>query len=101
MYVLIIAHPMNGCQGCKASKEERRTISKIHAKRRIVGVGTLQDGSIPNVPLPRVVPRVQSARPSAIALPPGIPIPGYLQVPIWIPMLPRIGSILGFSQRIL
>jgi hypothetical protein len=64
-------------------------------------VGTLQDGYICNVPLPRVVPRVQSARPTAIALPPGIPIPGYLQGPTWIPTLPRIGSILGFSQRIL
>ena len=64
-------------------------------------VGTLQDGYIRNVPLPRVVPRDQSASPTSIALPAMIPVPGYLQLPSWIPTLPRIGSILGFSQRIL
>jgi hypothetical protein len=33
----------------------------------------------------------------------GIPLPGYLHlhVPIWIPTLPKLGSILGFSQRLL
>ncbi len=61
----------------------------------------LKDGYVRNVPLPRVVHKVQSARPTAIALPPRIPLPGYLPVPNWIPTLPRIGNILGFSQRIL
>jgi len=28
-------------------------------------------------------------------------IPGYLNVPSWIPTLPKLGSILGFSQRLL
>ena len=64
-------------------------------------VGTLQDGYIHNVPLPRVVPREQSASPTSIAPPAMIPVPGYLQLPSWIPTLPRIGSVLGFSQRIL
>ena len=64
-------------------------------------VGTLQDGYIRNVPLPRVVPREQSASPTSIAPPTMIPVPGYLQLPSWIPTLPRIGSVLGFSQRIL
>jgi hypothetical protein len=63
-------------------------------------VGTLKDGYIHNVPLPRV-PQEQSASPTSIAPPSGIPLPGYLQLPSWIPMLPRIGSILGFSQRVL
>ncbi len=62
-------------------------------------VGTLQDGYIRNVPLPRV-PQEQSASPTLIAPPPGIPLPGYLQLPSWIPTFPKIGSILGFSQRI-
>jgi hypothetical protein len=31
----------------------------------------------------------------------GIPVPGYLHVPSWIPTLPKLGSILGFSQRLL
>jgi hypothetical protein len=31
----------------------------------------------------------------------GIPIPGYLPVPSWIPTLPKLSSILGFSQRLL
>jgi hypothetical protein len=43
-------------------------------------VGTLKDGYICNVPLPRV-PQEQSARPTSIAPPPGIPLPGYLQLP--------------------
>ncbi len=61
-------------------------------------VGTLKDGYVRNVPLPRV-PQIQSAR----HIPPkaGIPIPGYLHVPSWIPTLPKLGSILGFSQRLL
>jgi hypothetical protein len=43
-------------------------------------VGTLKDGYIRNVPLPRV-PQEQSASPTLIAPPPGIPLPGYLQLP--------------------
>ena len=68
-------------------------------------VGTLQDGYVRNVPLPRV-PQIQSAKQIAqsakqIAPKAGIPIPGYLHVPSWIPTLPKLGSILGFSQRLL
>jgi hypothetical protein len=67
-------------------------------------VGTLQDGYVHNVPLPRV-PQIQSASPTtsheAIAPKAGIPIPSYLHVPSWIPTLPKLGSILGFSQRLL
>jgi hypothetical protein len=67
-------------------------------------VGTLKDGYVRNVPLPRV-PQIQSASPTTshelIAPKIGITLPGYLQVPSWIPTLPKIGSILGFSQRLL
>ena len=68
-------------------------------------VGTLKDGYVRNVPLPRV-PQIQSAKqiaPSAKQIAPkaGIPLPGYLHVPSWIPTLPKLGSILGFSQRLL
>ena len=67
-------------------------------------VGTLKDGYVRNVPLPRV-PQIQSASPMTshelIAPKAGIPIPGYLHVPSWIPTLPKLGSILGFSQRLL
>jgi hypothetical protein len=80
-------------------------------------VGTLKDGCVRNVPLPRVpvllpgvplllprVPQIQSASPTTshelIAPKAGIPLPGYLHVPSWIPMLPKLGSILRFSQRL-
>jgi hypothetical protein len=67
-------------------------------------VGTLKDGYVCNVPLPRV-PQIQSASPTtsreSIAPKAGIPLPGYLHVPSWIPTLPKLGSILGFSQRLL
>jgi len=67
-------------------------------------VGTLKDGYVCNVPLPRV-PQIQSASPTTshelIAPKARIPIPGYLHVPSWIPTLPKLGSILGFSQRLL
>ena len=67
-------------------------------------VGTLKDGYVRNVPLPRV-PQIQSASPmtsrETIATKAGIPLPGYLHVPSWIPTLPKLGSILGFSQRLL
>jgi hypothetical protein len=63
-------------------------------------VGTLKDGYVHNVPLPRV-PQIQSASHELIAHKAGIPLPGYLHVPSWIPMLPKLGSILGFGQRVL
>ena len=70
----------------------------------VVSVGTLKDGYVRNVPLPRV-PQRQSASPTtsreSIAPKTGIPLPGYLHVPSWIPTLPKLGSILGFSQRLL
>jgi hypothetical protein len=67
-----------------------------------VTVGTLKDGYVCNVPLPRV-PRIQSAKliaPSRCSQT-GIPLPDYSPVTGWIPTLPKLGSILGFSQRIL
>jgi hypothetical protein len=82
-------------------------------------VGTLKDGYVRNVPLPRV-PRIQSTKLIATSRcsqtqvdadeytsdtskcsQTGIPLPDYLQVSSWIPTLPKLGSILGFSQRIL
>jgi hypothetical protein len=55
-------------------------------------VGTLKDGYVRNVPLPRV-PQIQSAKritPSAKQTAPkaGIPIPGYLHVPVGFPRYP-------------
>ena len=77
----------------------------VSASRELVpSVGTLKDGYVRNVPLPRV-PQIQSASPTtsreAIAPKAGIQLPGYLHVPSWIPTLPKIGSILGLSQRLL
>ncbi len=75
-------------------------------------VGTLKDGYVRNVPLPRV-PRIQSAKliaPSRCipegttpsrCIPVGTPLPDYLRVSSWIPTLPKIGSLLEFSQRVL
>ena len=67
-------------------------------------VGTLKDGCICNVPLPRV-PQIQSASPmtshESIAPKAWINLASYLHVPSWIPTLPKLGSILGFSQRLL
>jgi hypothetical protein len=71
-------------------------------------VGTLKDGYVRNVPLPRI-PRIQSAShdtshelitPSR-CIQEGTPLPDYLQVSSWIPTLPKLGSLLAFSQRIL
>ena len=66
--------------------------------------GILKDGYVCNVPLPRV-PQIQSASPTrsheSIAPKAGITLPGYLHIPRWIPTLPKLGSILGFSQRLL
>jgi hypothetical protein len=61
-------------------------------------VGTLKDRYIRDVALPRV-PQEQIASPTLIAPPPGIPLSGYLQLPSWIPMLPRIGSILRLARE--
>ena len=64
-------------------------------------VGTLKDGYVRNVPLPRV-PQRQSA--SHLVTEPVTMNPihtGYSPVPSWIPTLPKLGSILGFSQRLL
>jgi hypothetical protein len=67
-------------------------------------IGTIKDGYVRNVPLPRV-PQIQTTSPTAshesITPKAGILIPGYLHVPSWIPTLPKLGSILGFSQRLL
>jgi hypothetical protein len=67
-------------------------------------VGILQDGYVRNVPLPQV-PRIQSASPvtshELIATKIGISLPGYLHVPSWIPMLPKLGSILASQQPII
>ena len=75
-------------------------------------VGTLKDGYVCNVPLPWV-PRIQSAKliaPSRCILEGtapsrciqvGTPLPDYLPISSWIPTLLKLGSILGFSQRIL
>jgi hypothetical protein len=69
-----------------------------------VTVGTLKDGYVRNVPLPRVPQRQSASHMTShelIAPKAGIPIPGYLPVPSLIPTLPKLGSILGFSQRLL
>ena len=69
-------------------------------RRRATTVGTLQDGYVRNVPLPRV-PREQRASPELTAPKAGIPLPGYSRLPAWIPTLPKIGNVFGFSQRLL
>jgi hypothetical protein len=83
-------------------------------------VGTLKDGYIRNIPLPRV-PQIQSARDYTkttqsqvdayeyasrvdayeYASGKGNPLPDYLPVSSWIPTLPKLGRLIGFSQRIL
>ena len=63
-------------------------------------VGTLKDGYVRNVPLPRV-PREQRASPKLTAHNDRIQLPGYSLLPAWIPTLPKLGSVLGFSQRLL
>ena len=65
-----------------------------------VSVGTLKDGYVPNVPLPRV-PQEQRASPELTAPKDRIQLPGYSILPGWIPTLPKLGSVLGFSQRLL
>ncbi len=75
-------------------------------------VRTLKDGYVCNVPLPRV-PQIQSAKliaPSRCipegttpsrCIPVGTSLPDYLPISRWIPRLPKLGSLLGFSQRVL
>jgi hypothetical protein len=48
-------------------------------------VGTLKDGYVHKIPLTRV-PQIQSASHESIAHKAGIPLPGYLHVPNWIPI---------------
>jgi hypothetical protein len=88
--------------------------------KKTLAVGTLKDGYVRNVPLPRV-PQIQSTRdyPKTTqsqvdaykyasrvdayeyASGKGTPLPVYLPVSIWIPTLPKLGRLIGFSQRIL
>jgi hypothetical protein len=63
-------------------------------------VGTLKDGYVRNVPLPRV-PREQRASPELTAPKDRIQLPVYSLLPSWIPTLPKLGNVLGFSQRLL
>jgi hypothetical protein len=61
-------------------------------------VGTLKDGYVRNVPLPRV-PREQRASPQLTAPKDRIQLPGYSRLPVWIPMLPKLGNVLGFQPE--
>jgi len=63
-------------------------------------VGTLQDWYVHNVPLPRV-PQEQRASPRLTAPKARIRLPCYSLLPAWIPTLPKLGNVLGFSQRLL
>jgi hypothetical protein len=74
-------------------------------------VGTPKDRYVRNVPLPRV-PRIQSASDYTKTTQSqvnaykytsgkGNPLPDYLPVSSWIPTLPKLGRLIGFSQRIL
>jgi hypothetical protein len=55
-------------------------------------------GTYVNVPLPRV-PREQRASPEFTAPKDRIQLAGYSLLPAWIPTLPKLGNVLGFSQR--
>ncbi len=74
-------------------------------------VGTLKDGYLRNLPLPKVQ-QIQSVSDYTkttqsqvnayeYASGKGTPLPDYLPVSSWIPTLPKLGRLLGFSQRIL
>ena len=63
-------------------------------------VRTLKDGYVRNVPLRRV-PREQRASPELTAHKDRIQLPGYSLLRAWIPRLPKLGRVLGFSQRLL
>ena len=89
-------------------------MSKSSVKRVInmfLAVGTLKDGYIRNVPLPRVQ-RIQSASNYTkttqsqvdayeYASGKGNSLPDYLPVSSWIPRLPKLGRLIRFSQEIL
>ena len=62
--------------------------------------GTLKDGYVRNVPLPRV-PREQRASPKLTAPKDRIQLPGYSLLPALILTLPKLGRVLGFSQKLL
>jgi hypothetical protein len=61
-------------------------------------VGTLKDGYVRNVPLPKV-PREQRASPQLTAPKDRIQLPGYSRLPVWIPTLPKLGNVLGFQPE--
>ena len=65
-------------------------------------VGTLKDTYVHDVSLPQV-PQIQKASPmmshESIAHKADILLIGYLHIPSWILMLPKLCSILEFSQR--
>ncbi len=74
-------------------------------------VGTLKDGYVRNVPLSRIQ-WIQSASDHTkntqsqvdayeYASDKRNPLPDYLLVSSWIPTLPKLGRLIGFSQRIL
>ncbi len=81
-------------------RAEFRERSELFIMTALYRVGTLKDGYVRNVPLPRIPQRQSASHMTShelIAPKTGIPISGYLQVPSWIPTLPKLGSILGFS----
>jgi len=60
-------------------------------------VGTLKkDGYVRNIPLPRV-PQEQRASPELNAPKDRIQLPGYSQLPAWIPTLPKLSNVLEFT----
>jgi hypothetical protein len=100
--------PISGGDSVRIAKKVttkcRPTKAELKDKLKKKAVGTLKDWYVCNVPLPRVPQRQSVSHMMShelIAPKVGIPIPGYLQVPSWIPTLPKLGSILGFSQRLL
>jgi len=73
-----------------------------HHPGRDIIVRTLKDGYVHNVPLPRVPwAWEQRASPELTAPKDRIQLPGYSLLPAWIPTLPKLGNVLGFSQRLL
>ncbi len=72
----------------------------IHYKGRVASscVGTLKDGYVRNVPLPRV-PREQRASPQLTDPKDRIQLPGYSRLLVWIPTLPKLGNVLGFQPE--
>jgi hypothetical protein len=75
---------------------------------RILGVETLKDGYVCNVPLLRVkwIQSVSHGRSHELITPSRCIqtetlLPDYSPVSSWIPMLPKLGRLLALSQRIL